>query len=36
MAKRNLRRLLRKEKFNDRKRFCEDLMSETNTEKFYK
>ena len=35
-AKRNLRRQLRKEKFNDRKNFYEDLMSEPTTEKFYK
>ena len=35
-AKRNLRRQLRKEKFDDRKNFFEDLMPEPTTEKFYK
>ena len=30
------RRQLRKEKFDDRKNFYEDLMSEPTTEKFYK
>ena len=35
-AKRNLRKQLRKEKFNDRKTFYETLMSEPSTEMFYK
>ena len=35
LAKRNLRKQLRKEKFDDRKNFYEDLMSNPTTEKFY-
>ena len=34
-AKRNLRKQLRKEKFDDRKNFYEDLMCNPTTEKFY-
>ena len=35
IAKRTLRKQLRKEKFEDRKNFYEDLMSNPTTEKFY-